>query len=83
MKPQLQYAIDLVEAAKQAAASGDHLNAEELYQDAIAAFSKSETHSREVEAYIGLADTVDARGGDSTGLRALAKIMAITDDKSG
>jgi len=79
MHQQLQNAIDLLEAAKRAAAIGDHINAEQLYQDAIAAFPK--THSKEqVTAYIGLADSVDARGGDSTALRALAKIMAATSE---
>jgi hypothetical protein len=45
MNAELQKALDLVGAAKLAAANGDHSNAEILYQDAIAAFSKSNTQS--------------------------------------
>jgi hypothetical protein len=81
MNTEFQKALDLVEAAKRSAAGGDHFNAEILYQDAIAAFSKSNTQSKEhVAAFIGLADSIDARGGDSKALRAVAKAMASAYD---
>jgi hypothetical protein len=78
MDVQFQKGIELLAAARQAAALADHYNAEALYQDAIAAFSKSaKRRSKEqVDAFIGLADSIDARGGDSSVLRAVAKAMA-------
>jgi len=85
MDVEFQKGIELLAAAKQAAAVGDHYNAEALYQDAIAAFSNGNTpskkHSKEqVDAFIGLANSIDARGGDSKALRAVAKAMASACD---
>jgi tetratricopeptide (TPR) repeat protein len=69
-------ASDLVESARRAFAAGDFANAEALYQDAIAAFPNSQVNVKvQVEAYIGLADCVDARGDDSRALRALARVI--------
>ena len=80
VNPEFQKATKLLKAARLAAAAGDHLKAEILYQDAITAFSNTSTHSKEyVAALIGLAESIDARGGDSTGLRTLAEVM--DDDK--
>ena len=77
MNEEFQKAIELLAAAKRTAALGDHFDAEALYQDAIAAFSQIHTYSKEqVDAFIGLADSIDARGGDSKALRAVAKVMA-------
>ena len=81
MNEEFQRAIELLAAAKRAAALGDHFNAEALYQDAIAALSKIRAYSKEqVDAFIGLADSIDARGGDSKALRAVAKAMASACD---
>jgi hypothetical protein len=73
-------ASKLVESARRAFSGGDFANAEALYQDAIAAFLRSKANIKaQLEAYIGLADCVDARGGDSQALRALIKTIQGAD----
>jgi hypothetical protein len=76
MNSKLDKAHDLLESARRAAADRDLPQAESLYQDAIAALVNNRSSLKlQIEAYIGLADCIDARGGNSDGLRKLAKIM--------
>jgi hypothetical protein len=62
-------------AAKNAAASGDHLTAQTLFQDAIFASDADVPDWGLFDAYIGLADSTDALGENSGALRAVAAVI--------
>jgi hypothetical protein len=59
-------------AAKKAAERRDYVNAERLYQEAIFASSPHLPARELLNAYEGLADSIDALGGNSALIRAVA-----------
>jgi hypothetical protein len=79
MEIDLVRATTLLAEAKVAAASGDHVRAEELYQEAVMLFPGPSR--QQVEALIGLADCIDALGRNSGLMRAVAKAVSKCCDK--